>query len=155
MAPKKSALSSALAGGPEVPAPLPPKASKVLDPAAFPCLTFALEVDAGAGVTHVEPQEEQDFDVSHMQVFGSLPTNTMLKGVPLVSRLHRARLLIDFADGTGCMVNYPRIVKAHSTTPVRPPQADYELNPRSRRAGKESMPADADSGMVRVHGWLL
>eukprot|EP00955_Chlamydomonas_euryale_P111965 366101-Chlamydomonas_euryale.AAC.5 len=28
------------------------------------------------------------------------------------------------------------------------PQADYELNPRRRRAGKESMPADAESGLV-------
>eukprot|EP00955_Chlamydomonas_euryale_P111964 366101-Chlamydomonas_euryale.AAC.4 len=94
MAPKKSALSSALAGdGEAAPAPAPPPAKKerLLDPAAFPCLEFAKEVDAGSGVTTHDAVEEEQFDVAHMEVVGSAPTSVLLKGVALVGRRGAAR----------------------------------------------------------------
>ena len=72
----KSALTSALAGGP---APVPTLAPKkgTLDPNAFPCLPYADELDGVADVT----QDLQDLSFQDLRqtfaIVGSAPTNLL------------------------------------------------------------------------------
>ncbi len=81
MAPKKGGLSAALSGTGPTEAPSPPPMKKInFDPTAFPCLTFAEEVDAGLGETGAVNAE---FDPI-FEVVGSAPTNTILNGAALV-----------------------------------------------------------------------
>lgn len=85
---KKSALTSALAGGPDTAASAGAAQPKKvqLDPAAFPCLVFADEVDAGGGATGDDARAAADagFDMTSVQIVGSAPTNVLLHGTALV-----------------------------------------------------------------------
>ena len=85
---KKSALTSALAGGPDTAAAAGAAQPKKvqLDPAAFPCLVFADEVDAGGGATGDDSRAAADagFDMTSVQIVGSAPTNVLLHGTALV-----------------------------------------------------------------------
>lgn len=82
---KKSALTSALTGAPGseptgVPPLTPPAKSAQLDHAAFPCLSFADEVDAGGGETG---DAQAGFDLTSVEIIGSAPTNVVFKGAAL------------------------------------------------------------------------
>eukprot|EP00798_Chlamydomonas_sp_ICE-L_P025943 gene25943-11622_t len=83
MAPKVSALSAAIATGTTAqPAP-PPTKKALLDPAAFPCLAFAEEVDAGEGRTDIAVKFDGIDLAENVHIVGSLPTNTIMNGVAL------------------------------------------------------------------------
>eukprot|EP00798_Chlamydomonas_sp_ICE-L_P007808 gene7808-1005_t len=87
MAPKVSALSAAIATG--VPTATAPVAKKglVLDPATYPCLKFAeaYEKENGQGPVTDPNAKYEGVDLTPEQMIpvGSLPTTTIMEGIPL------------------------------------------------------------------------
>ena len=80
MAPKSSALTAALSGAPGTEPPAhhhhhgQHKAKSFLDPAAFPCLAYAAEVDGIEGVPEGESPEEVFNEAEAKEaIVGSVP----------------------------------------------------------------------------------
>ena len=96
--PPKSALSAALGGGApiEIPKPIPTAKKPFLDPAAFPFLSYAAEMDGETPDSQPsgEPAGEDVFIVEPFELVGSAPTV--------------AHGSLSMASITFCMCTFPR-----------------------------------------------
>jgi hypothetical protein len=106
MAPK-SALSAALGGAPVEPAARPISTTKkpFIDPAAFPCIAYAAEMD-GEVLDSLSPSEptEDAFVVEPFELVGSAPTGS---GLMVCIEAHASKRVLTHSLFT---ISYHRLI---------------------------------------------